>query len=56
MAFAGLTETRLPEGVELVTRQSEARTVRFLLNHNETPVTVLGISFAPFEVKALEEE
>ena len=56
MAFAGLTETRLPEGVELVTRQSEARTVRFLLNHNETPVTVLGISLAPFEVKALEEE
>ena len=53
MTWAGLTVEHLPEGVELVTRSSGERTVRFVLNHNETAVTVRGLTLAPFEVQAL---
>ena len=39
--------------VELVTRSSGERTVRFVLNHNENAVTARGLTLAPFEVQAL---
>ena len=55
MAFAGLRTELLPEGVELVTRESEARRVRILLNHNESAVSALGVTLAPFEVRVMEE-
>ena len=48
MTWAGLTVEHLPEGVELVTRSSSERTVRFVLNHNENAVTVRGLTLAPF--------
>lgn len=54
MAFAGMTAENLPEGVELVTRRGADRTVRFVLNHNEKAVSALGLSLAPFEVRAVE--
>ena len=53
MTWAGLTVEHLPEGVELVTRSSGERTVRFVLNHNENAVTARGLTLAPFEVQAL---
>ena len=53
MTWAGLTVEHLPEGVELVTRSSGERTVRFVPNHSENAVPAGGLTLAPFEVQAL---
>ena len=54
MAFKGLTPLETPEGVEVVTRRREGRKVRFLLNHNDHPVSALGCRLEAFGV-AMEE-
>ena len=53
MIRAGITPLRLPEGVESVVRTGPARTLRFLINHNEHPTEALGVSLEPFGVAAV---
>ena len=53
MEEVGLERLDLPEGVESVLRGEGDSQVRILLNHNETPVHVLGQELAPFQVKVL---
>ena len=53
MVQAGLTPLELPDEVESVVRRSGSRTLRFLINHNDSPVEALGVSLEPFGVKVL---
>lgn len=55
MEQAGLAAVQLPDGVELVKRQSEQRTVKFLINHNARPTQALGVELEPFGVVVLPE-
>ncbi len=53
MIQAGLTPLELPDEVESVVRRSGSRTLRFLINHNDSPMEALGVSLEPFGVKVL---
>ena len=53
MGQAGLTPLELPDEVESVVRRSGSRTLRFLINHNDSPMEALGVSLEPFGVKVL---
>lgn len=55
MAFAGTEPLESPEGVEIVERSSEERTVKFIINHNYFPASWGPVTLAPFEVKAITE-
>ena len=55
MERAGLDTVQLPDGVELVKRQNQQRTIRFLINHNACRIEALGIELEPFGVIALSE-
>lgn len=55
MEYAGIEAMATPDGVEVVTRQSDRRTVKFIINHNAHEVEAMNMHFLPFEVKIISE-
>lgn len=56
MDQAGMERLTLPAGVEAVVRESGEKRVRFLLNHTDRTVEVLGRTLEPYGVAAVPVE